>query len=115
MPARRSTYVQDFAAGGSPHTGSSQGVQSLLLFSYETLVIFQNRGQLFFLDFHSLLIEVDVPPLLDEATDRDQIISHIDAFSQCIELGNLLIEFRVFGVAIMQRGRILLGGWQIGR
>ena len=64
MPAGCSTYVQDFAAGGSPHTCSSQGVQSFLLFSDETLVIFQNRGELFFLDFHSLLVEVDVAPLL---------------------------------------------------
>src|SRR3984893_4190632 len=111
MPAGCSTHVQDFAAGGSPHAGSSQCVPSLLLFGYETLVIFQNRGKLLFLDFHSLLVKVDVPPLLDETTDRDQIISHIDAFSQGIELGNLLIELRVFGVAIMQRGRILLGGW----
>src|ERR1700736_4870190 len=113
MPAGRSTDVQDFASGGSPHMGLGQGVQSLLLFIYETLVIFQNRGKFFSLDFHSLFIEVDVPPLLDEAADCDKIVSHINAFFQGVELCDLLIELRAFGIRVMKRGRILVSGWLV--
>ncbi len=104
MPAWRSTDVQDLAAGGSPHIGAGQGVQSLLLLVYKTLAIFQNRGKFFFLDSHSLFVEVDVPALLNEGTDCNEIVSHINAFLQGIELCEFLIELRVFGIRIMKRG-----------
>src|SRR5882762_1395198 len=94
----------------TPDIGLGQSIQSLLLGIYETLVIFQHRGSFFFLDFHSLFVEVDVPPLLDEGADGDEIISHIDAFSQGIELCDLLIELRAFGIRIVKRGRILVSG-----
>src|ERR1700720_1308420 len=47
--------------GGSP-VGSSRGVQSLLLFSNKSHIIFQSMGELFFLRCHSLLGRRDVPP-----------------------------------------------------
>src|SRR3984893_10928347 len=110
MPAGPSPDVQDVARSCNPHIGFGQSIQSLLLSVYETLVILQNRGKFLFLDFHSLFIEVDVAPLLNEGTDGDEIVSHIDAFSQRIELCNLLIELGVFGIRIMKRGRILVSG-----
>src|SRR5260221_2880909 len=92
MPAWRSTDVQDLAAGGSPHIGAGQGVQSLLLLVYKTLAIFQNRGKFFFLDSHSLFVEVDVPALLNEGTDCNEIVSHINAFLQAIDLSRFLLR-----------------------
>src|SRR6266403_3689304 len=53
---------------------------------YKTLAIFQNRGKFSFLDSHSLFVEVDVPALLNEGTDCNEIVSHINAFLQGIEL-----------------------------
>ena len=71
MPAGPSPDVQDVARSGNPHIGFGQGIQSLLLNVDETLVILQNRGKFLFLDFHSLFIEVDVAPFLNEGTDGD--------------------------------------------
>src|SRR5258705_12787329 len=84
--------------------GAGQGIQSLLLLVYKTLAIFQNRGKFFFLDSHSLFVEVDVPALLNEGTDCNEIVSHINAFLQGIELCEFLIELRGFGIGIMKRG-----------
>src|SRR5713226_8318452 len=111
MPAGRGTDVEDVARGGNPHIGFGQSIQSLTLSVYKTLEVLQNRGKLLFLDLHSLFIEVNVPALLNEGTDRDKIISHINAFFQGIELCDLLIELGVFGIRIMKRGRILMSGW----
>src|SRR5258707_12718298 len=72
--------------------------------STSTLAIFQNRGKVFFLDSHSLFVEVDVPALLNEGTDCNEIVSHINAFLQGIELCEFLIELRAFGIRIMKRG-----------
>ena len=85
-------------------------IQSLLLDVYEPLVIFQHRGKLFFLDFHSFFIKVDVPPLLNQGADGDEIVSDVDTFFQRIDLRDLLVELRVFGIHVMQRGRILVSG-----
>src|SRR5258707_12718300 len=49
-------------------------------------------------------VEVDVPALLNEGTDCNEIVSHINAFLQGIELCEFLIELRAFGIRIMKRG-----------
>ncbi len=40
---------------------------------------------------------------MNEGSDCDKIISHINAFFQGVELGDFLIELRVFGIRIMKR------------
>src|ERR1700694_534445 len=111
MPAWRCTHAQDLAAGGDLHVGSSQSLQSPSFRIYDKLLIGQHRGKLFLFDFHSLGVEVNIPPFLNQITDSNEIVSHKNAFFHRSELRKFLTESRSFCVGVMKCCRVPLCGW----